>query len=182
MDVGNRSFSNTSARTLYLLFNKHGGLVAFDLNATLAGVTVLQVITIAIAVVGAVLGVINTWASLDKSRVKLRVVPGHAIPYGGAPQHIGMSIDITNLSAFAVTVDEVGLLHHGTRNRSVIGNPILPDDGKWPRRLEPRSSITIYSQRPDLTSHRIKCAYARTQCGVIETGNSPALRQMARGE
>lgn len=160
-------------------FENYGVTVNFDLNTPLAGVTILQVITIAIALVGAVLGVVNTWASLDKSRVKLRVRPAHAIPYGGAPQTIGMSITVTNLSAFAVSIDEVGLLYRGTVSRGAIVKPILIDDGKWPRRLEPRSQVTIYAQRPGPHTHAIKCVYARTECGVTIKGNSPALRQMS---
>jgi hypothetical protein len=161
-------------------FANHEDAVNFDFNTPLAGVTLLQVSTIAIALVGAVLGVVNTWASVDKSRIKLRVRPAHAIPSGGAPQHIGMSITVTNLSAFAVTVDEVGLFYRGTVNRGAIITPILADDGKWPRRLEPRSSVTIYAQRPQPHTHSIKCAYARTECGVTQRGSSPALRQMSR--
>lgn len=156
--------------------------MTFDFNAPLAGVTLLQVVTFAIALLGAVLGLINTWVTLDKSRIKLRVRPAHAIPVGGAPMHIGLSITITNLSAFAVTVQEVGLLYRGTDRRGAIGNPILLDGGKWPRRLEPRSSISVYAQRPDSQEYRIKCAYATTECGVTQQGNSPALKQMARGE
>lgn len=40
-------------------------------------ISIVQAITLAIAVLGAVLGVINTWLGLDKSRVKLRVAPAH---------------------------------------------------------------------------------------------------------
>jgi hypothetical protein len=41
-----------------------------------------QLATTSVAVVGAVLGIINTWHGLDKSRMKLKVVPAHAIPLG----------------------------------------------------------------------------------------------------
>lgn len=144
--------------------------------------TAIQAITLAIAVLGAVLGVINTWHALDNTRVKLKVQPGHAIPVGGFNPSLNFCIEVTNLSAFAVTVYDVGVFHHGTEARSSFVNPILTDGGKWPRRLEPRSSVTVYGQRPESPpGHPIKCAYARTHCGVTATGTSGALKQIARG-
>jgi hypothetical protein len=145
-------------------------------------ITPIQAITLAIAVLGAVLGVINTWHSLDKSRVKLRVVPAHAIPVGGMNPELQFCIEVTNLSAFAVTVYDVGVLYEGTDQRGSIIRPIIVDGGPWPRRLEPRSSVTAYGAKPDSPrKNRIKCAYAKTQCGCMATGTSGALRQIARG-
>lgn len=146
-------------------------------------ITLVQAITLAIAVVGAVLGVINTWHGLDKSRVKLRVLPAHAIPVGAASSAFNFCIEVTNLSAFAVTVKDVGVFFHGTDGRGSFVAPLLIDGGPWPRRLEPRSSVTVYGQRPESTpQQRIKCAYAKTACGSTKTGTSPALKQIARGE
>lgn len=31
-----------------------------------------------------------------------------------------------------------------------------------------------------LQGHTIRCAYAKTDCGVMVKGNSPALKQLAR--
>lgn len=151
------------------------------LSSAIQGVTLLQITTLAIAFLGAVLGIINTWHGLDKSRVKLRVSPAHAIPVGGAPSSIELSITVTNLSAFAVTVCDVGIQFRWSKKRGTFFAPMTADGGKWPRRLEPRSSVTIYAERPDSRSNgRIRCAYATTECGVKQTGNSPALKQMAR--
>jgi len=143
-------------------------------------VSAFQAATLAIAAVGAVLGVINTWRAVDQNRVKLKVVPAHAIPYGGAPQNLRFCIEVTNLSQVAVTVAEVGFLFHGTDKHASIVSPVFGDHGPWPRRLEPRSSVTIYSELPRSSNgHKIRCAFARTQCGRIKTGSSPALRQIA---
>ncbi len=149
----------------------------------MTSVAIVQAVTFAIAVLGAVLGIINTWHNLDKSRVKLKVRPAHAIPVGAANPTINFSIEVTNLGAFAVTVCDVGVFFRGTDERASFIQPFIADGGSWPRRLEPRSSVTICGQRPEsLPGHRIKCAYARTQCGVTKTGNSPALKQIAQGE
>jgi len=142
----------------------------------------LQAVTFAIAVLGAALGIINTWHSLDKSRVKLLVRPKHAIPYGSADPRLTFCIEVINMSAFAVTVDDVGVFYKGTDRRGSITQPVLLDGGRWPRRLEPRSSVTVYSQSPISSSgHAIKCAYARTECGNTQEGTSPALKQIASG-
>ena len=142
--------------------------------------TIVQAITLAIALLGAVLGLINTWHNLDKDKLKLKVVPKRAIPVGSADPNLTFCIEITNLSSFAVSVDEAGVFYRGTKNRGGIIVPVFSDGGSWPRRLEPRSSVTVYSQAPHSRSgHRIKCAYARTQCGRTVTGISPALSQIA---
>lgn len=146
-------------------------------------ISIMQAITLAIAVIGAVLGVINTWLGLDKSRVKLRVAPAHAIPVGGADPRLKFSLTITNLSAFAVTVDDAGVFYRRTTNRWSLTQPVIADGGPWPRRLEPRSSVTLYAHRPGPNEgRRITAAYARTACGVTKTGTSPALRQIAAGK
>lgn len=144
-------------------------------------ITNIQLITLAIAVLGAVLGIINTWHGLDRSRVKLKVLPAHAIPFGAADPRLKFCIEITNISAFAVTISDAGVFFKDTDNRGSIINPMFSDGGNWPRRLDPRSSITVYSQIPKSENgHKIKCAYAKTQCGVIATGNSAALKQIAK--
>lgn len=143
-------------------------------------VTAFQAATLAIAAVGAVLGIINTWRAVNQNRVKLKVVPARAVPYGGAPKNIRFCIEITNLSQFAVTVEEAGVLFHHSTKRGSIVTPIFTDQGSWPRRLESRSSVTVYSELPRSSeSHTIRCAFARTQCGHVQTGTSPALRAIA---
>lgn len=146
-------------------------------------ITIIQAVTLSIAVLGAALGIINTWHGLDKSRVKLKVRPAHAIPVGVTDSNLTFCIAVTNLSAFAVTICDVGVFYRGTNCRGSIVRPILIDGGPWPRRLEPRSSVTIYGQKPDSTPGQcIKTAYAKTECGYTKTGSSPALKQISGGE
>jgi len=141
-----------------------------------------EAITLSIAVLGAVLGIINTWRAIDSSRVKVRVEPGHARPVGGANPAIKFYIAVTNLSGFPITIDNVGFLFRGTDHRAVLVDYVLADGGTLPRRLEPRSSVTAYCDTPKpLREHPIKCAYAKTACGVTCTGTSPALKQVIRG-
>ncbi len=142
---------------------------------------IFESITFAIAVLGATLGVVNTWVGLSKEKVKLVVTPKHAIPVGGAPEHLTFCIEVVNLSAFPVTVSEVGIYYSGTDKRSVIPNPVTSDGGPFPRRLEPRSGVSLYSERPRsvIDGNKMKCVFAKTDCGVVRKGNSPAFKQMA---
>src|SRR5512146_501897 len=106
--------------------------------------SIKDTVTFLVAALGAVLGVLNTWKAIDRDRPKLRVVPKHAIPLGGADPRLRMSIEIINLSTFPMTVDEVGVLYHGTNKRAPVLQPVLNDGGAWPRRLDPRSAVTAY--------------------------------------
>jgi hypothetical protein len=145
-------------------------------------ITFTQSITLAVAVLGAALGIINTWQGLSKSRLRLVVRPAHAIPIGAVDPRLTFCISVTNLSDFAVTVCDVGVFYKGTDRRGSIVQPFFLDGGKWPRRLEPRSSVTVYSRAPESSAEqRIRCAYARTECGYTQTGASLALKQIARG-
>jgi len=143
--------------------------------------SVAEAVTLSVAVLGAVLGIINTWQNLDRSRLKLRVVPKHAIPVGGADRRLTFCIEVTNLSMFPLTICDVGVFYRGTEHRGCIIQPILLDGGPWPRRLESRSSVTVYCGKPtSIAGQRIRCAYAKTECGHTQTGSSPALKQIAK--
>jgi hypothetical protein len=141
-----------------------------------------DLVTIALASVGAVLGVLNLWRAFDRDRPKLRVTFNHAIPVGGADPRIRYSIEVINLSTFALTITEVGVLLRGTKKRGAIVRPVLLDGGDWPRRLEPRSAVSalLLAQAFDKETNDIRCAYAMTSCGSMFTGHSQALRQVAK--
>lgn len=140
-------------------------------------------ITLAIACVGAVLGIINTWKALDKDRPKLRVVPKQAFGYGpsGVDERARLCIEVTNLSNFPLTVSEVGVLYHGTDSRGALVHHFMKNGETLPKRLEPRTSVSIYAypNALDGNTRSIKCAYANTDCGLTFTGDSGALRQLA---
>ena len=139
---------------------------------------------LSIATLGAVLGIINTWKSIDRDRLKLKVVPKHAIPVGDfINKNIRFCIEVINLSTFPVTISEVGVLFHNTDARGAVINPIIIDGGKFPRRLEPRSSFTAYLQSEvfqNKDDFKVKCAYASSDCGEMVTGKSPALKQFSK--
>jgi hypothetical protein len=141
-----------------------------------------DLITFGIALIGAVLGIMNMWRSISHDKPKIKVIPVRAYAVGGMDQRVDFGIEVVNLGAVAVTVRELGLFHHGTATRSVLTAPIMLDGGTLPRRLEPRTSISVYG-RTDLLNgrtHPIRWAYAKTDCGLTFKGNSGALKQISQ--
>jgi hypothetical protein len=142
----------------------------------------MVIFTIICAVIGAVLGIINTYYAFVQRRVRLRVVPKvgcFVYPAGQFGPDIGC-IEITNLSTFPVTVADVGFTIKGDPRknpRAQIIQPIIHDGGSWPRRLEARTSVTVYFELLPLRQHKIKKAYAMTDCGNVGFGESPASRE-----
>jgi hypothetical protein len=138
--------------------------------------------TLGIALIGAVLGIVNMWRSFSRDKPEIKVIPKTAIPVGGVDERIDFCIEAVNLGAVAVTISELGLFHRGTAYRSSLTiTPIIIDGGPWPRRLEPRTSVTVYgrSDTVDASKHAIRCAYAMTDCGLTFEGTSDALEGMA---
>lgn len=139
--------------------------------------------TLGIALLGAVLGIVNMWRSISRDRPKIKVIPKRAIPVGGFDESIDFCIEAVNLGTVALTISELGLFHQGATHRSPLTiTPIIIDGGAWPRRLEPRTSVTVYGRSNTINAreHPIRCAYAMTDCGLTFEGTSDALDDMAR--
>lgn len=137
-------------------------------------------LTFCFAAVGAVLGIINTVYNLSQSRLKLKVSPSHLIFPGSASLMHG--IEVTNLSTFAVTIREVGMTIrwcHPLKKRCPVIQPMVLDGGSWPRRLEPRESITLGFD-PTGLGESFGRVYAWTACGAFRYGTSPAFKQMCK--
>jgi len=142
----------------------------------------VQTITVILATIGAVLGLINTIDLLSKKHLRLRVIPAHAFGVGSL-KHLGdmIAIEITNFSEFPVTVCQVGFRMKSTKDSIVIINPIVSDGKPFPRKLEKRESVSVYIQKSDIDPEsfcRVTRAYAKTACGVTKEGTSPALKQI----
>lgn len=143
-------------------------------------------VTLILAVIGTVLGCINTFDLFNKRRVRLRVVPHSAVRdrdgvWRCSTRHLSGStvcIEVTNLSDFPVTIEEVGYTQHAHTRLGFV-RPILTDSKGWPRRLEARDSVSVYANIEDIP-HDIGKAFARTACGVTRFGNSAALDDLKR--
>jgi len=141
-----------------------------------------DIITIGLASVGAALGVMNTWNALSQRRVWLVVRPTYALdPEGLRPPML--SISVTNLSSFPMTINEVGFTgpKGATKGkRAMIVQPHVIDGKSWPRRLESREAVSLYFGLEDVRRDPayLAKAYAGTECGVYAYGTSPALDQL----
>jgi hypothetical protein len=152
------------------------------LNGRATGMIWAGAITLAIALLGAVLGIINTLHQLNRDRVRLRVTPKVVnLISGGNVSDSKLCIEVINLSTFAVTVCGVGF--KSQKHDLLVINPLLYDGGIWPRRLEPRQSVTAFlsedwKQNKDIPLARK--AFARTECGVSCYGSIKQLKKQLR--
>ena len=92
-----------------------------------------------------------------------------------------------NTGGVGCTIDEVGLtIHRNKKTRYVwISHKILVDgrmEGRLPQKLEPKSSITIYSDpfREEENLSMVEAAYAKTSCDLTFKGTSGALKAFVK--
>jgi len=135
-----------------------------------------QIITFSLGLIGTVLGLLNTYRSIIKDTLKIKVIPKCVTPVGRFDPRINIAIEVINLSTFPFTLSEVGFTLKNTNKRACIIIPITIDGTKLPCRLEPRAAITIYGILDDITAINIKKAYALTACGCTHEGTSLAIK------
>jgi hypothetical protein len=130
-------------------------------------------ITLAIAVLGAVLGVLNWWRNFNTDRVRLRVVP-IAFRFGEVGDVV-LAVQVVNLSTFAVTLDEIGFtLDRQTRTTERDHIQLFPcvlvEGGSLPKRLIPRAVATVNTTVTAENKAKLLAGterlYAETACGV----------------
>lgn len=147
---------------------------------------VLKWATLAIAVVGAVLGLINTWRTLSSDRVRLRVRIRVTLTTLHRP-----AIELVNLSTFPVTVIRAGWVEKrrpwALRNRltrvtpadAMVGEEILANT---PFELLPRRPVVIKFESEASASKLLvhRRAFVTTACGTTAMSsrlrNWPVLR------
>lgn len=138
----------------------------------------MQISTLIVAVVGAVLGILNTWRAFGQDRLRVVVRPSHAFLPNGA-QH--MAIEVVNLSNFAVTITGLGFTLVGGKEHFPLQDFRLTSGGSFPVRLEPRANFTALvpsGAYPDSLIARFLKVYANTACGRRVEGTSGALQQL----
>jgi hypothetical protein len=150
-------------------------------------------------IAGTVLGILNTVVSFNRSRVKLTAIPKRAYCCGtgyivssiadaidkkqmasGVPWR--WCIEVTNLSAFPITVSEVGFGRaSNSSSRLVIAKPEIGGKRDFPTRLEPRESATFYAGIGVGVSVKYPWAFVKTACGTLRHGTSPIFRKYCKG-
>jgi hypothetical protein len=141
-----------------------------------------DLVTLGIAVLGAGLGLLNTWQSWHRDRLRLRVTPVNVVSVDG---RFNFGIEIANLSTFPVSLNEVGFTLDGRSarrgDRMIIPSPIPGDGGPWPRRLEAREAMSLYFDGRGVEASRIGRAYVKTASGEFVYGSSGALTNLRAG-
>lgn len=137
--------------------------------------------TLGVALLGAILGILNTWHDINQARVRLSVFPSMA--YATHDRRWRLCIGVVNRSAFPVTIAQVGFTMEGTREQMATIQPDIIDGGKFPRRLEAHDAFTVYL---DPTVHegadfqRTSRAYARTTTGHEVYSGKKAVRHLKK--
>jgi hypothetical protein len=135
-------------------------------------VSELNGITFGIAILGAVLGVFNTWQSWRRDRVKLRVQLRWLI----WPTDRRIGIEITNDCFLSVTISGIGFSFPDTDQEMAI-IPEFTSGEQLPLRLEPRASATAIlplTAENEITRHKIKSVWVKTACDKRFSGPVPA--------
>lgn len=144
-------------------------------------------ITLAVAVLGAGLGLFNTWQGWRDRTVRLRVIPKYAEAVDDNMQPMGipcLSVDIQNLGAYPVTIDEVGLLIGTPKSDLPRRAPFRPQvvimGPSLPHRLERHDAISLTVSLASLPRADFTAAYARTAAGHLCKGSSAAFQGLVK--
>jgi hypothetical protein len=139
----------------------------------------LQAVTLAIAVTGAVLGIINTWRSLNNDRVRVRLSASHGFGMGGSHCIV---LTVVNLSTFPVTITQMGFDRNDGPNHMQIPVPMFTRREALPIRLEPRTSCTAFVPLVAMEKAQLAAidrAYVNTACGRKVTSGRAVCHQVA---
>lgn len=124
---------------------------------------------------GAVLGVMNTWRAFDRDRIRIRVEPAFFVRTNGIERIDGYRLTITNLSYIPVTITQVGFTMRDGKNLFTLLTPI---DCTLPQRMEARTRLTASIPESDFRDLlNIRHAYASTACGKRFTGSCSEFRR-----
>jgi hypothetical protein len=146
-----------------------------------------DIATTAIAAAALGLSIFNTWKAQQREkpklivRAKVRIGDGIATAELAAKMKLSnwdaLCIEVVNTGSIAVTVDEVGFLRKGSRDRYVGTLPGSPNEGKLPVRIEPRTDFQIYMRGTGFPEkEKFKCAYAKTACDRTFKGKAREVK------
>lgn len=139
------------------------------------GFNLKEAVTLAIALLGAVLGMLNAWRNWNMDRVRVRVRITWAITAGGNC----LCFDVVNLSNFPVSVTHFGFDKADGTHMQFL--PIFTNGERLPVRLESRTRCTGMAAPGAHQGGQfatVTTAYIQTACGLKIKGDGAALRQV----
>lgn len=125
----------------------------------------IEIVTPILAVLGAVLGVMNAWRNWVHDRVKIEVSVKSATAFDGAE---GMVVTVLNLSRFPVTITRLGFDRISGRHAQIV-IPRFTHGEALPVRLESRTVCTAVVSVVEMPPEDLDVfvtAFAETACGV----------------
>ena len=134
-------------------------------------------VTFGLALLGAVLGVVNVWRAISRDRVRMKVVPqwyAHTSDF-----EPGICIEVINMGFAPITVAKVGFLVSTPDEMISYPDTVLLSGERFPHRLEPRASVTAMiptGAQKDEVFALVTSAFCKTACGQTFTGKSKFLR------
>ena len=101
-------------------------------------------ITLGIALVGATLGILNTWRAFDRDRIRLRVTPRRYLCRAtGGGDTWGWCVEVINIGYLPVTLSDVSFALRGDE-QFMFGAMRFDQGEQLPIRLEARTSVIAY--------------------------------------
>lgn len=158
--------------------------------------TAMNGLNFGIALAGVILATVALWHQFHQTRVRLRVIPKFTAvltdrwmtstdqnsleSFAKASRDVGWSIEVVNLSSFAVTIAAVGF-GNVDEGRRLAKRPAVFGGKKFPTRLESRESAICYlGSTPFPANGKFPYAFAATECDVVVYGTSAALKRWLR--
>ena len=139
----------------------------------------LELVTLSLAVVGAGLGILNSWRLFDRDRIRLVVTPRLFVTSGGDS---GLCMDVVNSGYLPVTLSQVMIGLRKPRGHN-LHFPPGPFSSELPKLMEPRTKATYFlpggaDQNPDFRN----AVEARvvTECGRTFRGKSRSFRSYVK--
>ena len=138
-----------------------------------------DILVIGIAAVALILSLINTWHTMWRDKIKLRM---HTVEVFDSTTGKKMSkilaVNIVNLSYIAVTIDRVELFIEGANNKEEILS-FSEVSKQLPKRLEPRSNEIVKFvgvKNPNPLTKKATHVVAKTACGyTVRCKFNPSL-------
>ena len=133
-------------------------------------------VTLAIALIGAALGIFNTVRSVFRDKPRLRVCAKRFVTSNGDD---GLCVEVVNCGAISVSVIQVGLDVSKPRGHIFLFDPLPIGVQNFPHLLQPGTKMDVYlggraQQHPSL--RQATRPFARTATGGTFRGGRRAVR------
>lgn len=123
------------------------------------------------AIVGVILGIISILREFNKDKVRLKVIPIFE-------EKLCLRIDVINISNFPIFVSEVGLIFNRTKKKYSV--TFLEGKIINSREKVRVTSINYGHEIKKYDLKKIKCVYAKTDCGVVCYNFNESLKELKK--